>query len=221
VIRRSRTFGTIRKRTNGRYQALYFDASGQRHSAGTFDTKGEASAVLDAVHTDMNRGIFIDPRPGKELFRDYAQRRLEQRRHELAPRTLDQYRSLLRRHLLPTFGTTPIASIGKSQVRAWHADLARRRPGAAAPAYRLLKAILNTALEDVAIPRNPCKIKGTGTDRAAERVPPTTEQVRALMESMPAHLPAAVVIACAVPIRRNEVLGLQRHDINLTDKRCA
>jgi hypothetical protein len=33
---------------------------------------------------------------------------------------------------------------------------------AAAEAYRLLKAILNTAVDDGLIRRNPCRIKGAG-----------------------------------------------------------
>jgi len=213
---RNRPFGSIRKRANGRFQAYYHDASGRRHFAGTFDTKGEASAVLAAARADMNRGIWIDPGPAKELFGDYAKRWLGLR-HDVAPRTLDQYRSLQRRHLLPAFGTTPIGRIEKSEVRSWYAELVTRTPGAAAPAYRLLKAILNTAVEDEIIIRNPCKIKGAGMDRSAERVPPTIDEVRALLGAMPAHLQAAVVIACAVPIRRNEVLGLQRRDIKLTE----
>ena len=216
MTRRSH-FGSIRKRANGRFQALYFDVSGRRHSAGIFDTRGEASAALDAARTDINRGIWIDPGPGKELFGKYAKRWLEQR-HDLAPRTRDQYRSLQNRHLLPAFGTTPIARIEKSQVRSWHAALAKQSPSVAVSAYRHLKAILNTAVEDEILARNPCSIKGAGSDRSAERVPPTTEQVRSLMEAMPAHLQAAVVIACALPIRRNEVLGLQRRDINIAER---
>jgi integrase len=211
---RSGDFGSIRERNNGWFQGLYFDATGRRHSVGTFRTKGEARAALNAVQTDMSRAVWIDPTPGRELFGTYAKRILNQREHEVAPRTLDQYRSLLKQHLSPAFGSTPISRIEKSQVRAWHADLAARRPGAAAAAYRLLKAILNRAVEDEIIPRNPCKIRGAGTDRSAERVPPSTDQVWKLMEAMPDELKATVVIACAVPIRRNEVLGLQRRDID-------
>lgn len=37
-------------------------------------------------------------------------------------------------------------------------------PVTVAKAYRLLKAILNTAVDDGLIRRNPCRIKGAGTD---------------------------------------------------------
>ena len=38
-----------------------------------------------------------------------------------------------------------------------------------ATAYRLLKAILNTAVDDGLIRRNPCRIKGAGQEKSAER----------------------------------------------------
>jgi hypothetical protein len=38
-----------------------------------------------------------------------------------------------------------------------------------AKAYRLLKAILNTAVDDGLIRRNPCRIKGAGQERSPER----------------------------------------------------
>jgi hypothetical protein len=49
---------------------------------------------------------------------------------ELAPRTLDGYELSARRHLLPFFGSRPIASIAANDLVAWHA--AQRRSGAAA-----------------------------------------------------------------------------------------
>lgn len=64
------------------------------------------------------------------------------------------------------------------------------------------------------IVRNPCRVKGAGSDRAAERIPPTLEEVNALANAMPEPLRLMVVLACAFPVRRNEVLGLQRCDVN-------
>lgn len=82
-------------------------------------------------------------------------------------------------------------------VRTWNAQLAKTKPGAAVSAYRLLRAILNTAVDDDVIPRNPCRVKGTGSDRAPERVPPTLDEVRTLASAMPDKLRLAVVLACA------------------------
>jgi integrase len=48
----------------------------------------------------------------------------------------------------------------------------------AAKAYRLLRAVLTTAVEDdKLLPRNPCRIRGAGSERASERPVLTVQQV--------------------------------------------
>jgi integrase len=108
-----------------------------------------------------------------------------------------------------------LARVSAGQVRSWHAVTLARRPGTAANAYRLLRAIFNTAVTDELVTRNPCRVKGAGADRAKERVIPTVAQVEALMNAMPAQLRAAVVLAAWGTLRRGEVLGLRRGDIDL------
>jgi integrase len=53
----------------------------------------------------------------------------------------------------------------------------------AAKAYRLLRAVLTTAVEeDNILPRNPCRIRGAGDEEAPERPVLTVAQVFALAE---------------------------------------
>jgi hypothetical protein len=53
----------------------------------------------------------------------------------------------------------------------------------AAKAYRLLRAVLTTAVEDdKLLPRNPCRIRGAGNERASERPVLTVQQVFDLAE---------------------------------------
>ena len=62
-----------------------------------------------------------------------------------------------RQHLLPTFGYRPVSAIREPNVRAWRQSLLESGVSSvtAAKAYRLLKAILNTAADDGLIRRNP------------------------------------------------------------------
>lgn len=46
-----------------------------------------------------------------------------------------------------------------------------------AKAYRLLKAIMNTATDDGLIRRNPCRIKGASVEKSPERPVLTVQQV--------------------------------------------
>ena len=202
-------------RANGKYQASYFDARGRRHSIGVFATKGDANAALSTVESELRRGTLRDPEAGRERFGDYARKSLIWREAKLAPSTLNQYQSLLRCHLRPTFGHLPMSEIDTPMVRTWNAHLSKATPGQAVSAYRLLRAIFNTAVDDDVISRNPCRVKGAGSHHAPERVPPTFDEVRALTNAMPQKLRLAVVLACAFPVRKSELLGLQRCDINL------
>lgn len=156
----------------------------------------------------------MDPHSGKVLFRDFANDWLASR-PDLRPRSARQYRSLLDRHLIPTFGGQPIAEVSPSQVRTWYSGVvARKTPGAATSAYRLLRAIFNTALHDELLARSPCRIAGAGADRAVERPKLTRDEVQALTDGVPEKLKAAVTLAAWGALRRGEVLALRRKDVD-------
>jgi len=82
-------------------------------------------------------------------------------------------------------------------------------------AYRFLRAVLNTAVRDGAIVKNPCQIPGAGSDRAKERPIATPAEVVALLESITPRYRAAVLLAAWCGLRRGEVLGLRPADVDL------
>ncbi len=101
-----------------------------------------------------------------------------------------------------------------TQVRSWYAHLLATRPGAAATAYRLLRAIFNTAVRDELLVRSPCRVPRAGTDRAVERPMLTVAEVDALQAAMPPQLRVAVTLAAWGGLRRGEVLALRRKDVD-------
>ena len=207
------TFGSVRRLPSGLYQASYWH-EGKRHTAThTFDTKADADAWLANERTAIGRGAWIDPGAGKVLFREYAEGWLSSR-PDLRPRSTSLYRSLLDTHLLPAFGDTPIAKVTPSSVSAWYATLLAEKPGAAASAYRLLRAVFASAVRDEKLLRSPCRVVKGGIDRAIERPMPTVAEVQALGAAMPENLKAAVALAAWGGLRRGEVLGLRRRDID-------
>jgi len=102
-------------------------------------------------------------------------------------------------------------------VRRWHADLVSRGPGlsTAAKCYRLLRAILNTAVEDHHLVANPCTIRGAGTESAPERPVPTIGQVYELADAIAPRYRALVLLAALGGLRRGELLALTRQDVDL------
>src|SRR3984885_12367337 len=209
-----RHFGNVRRFSSGRYQAAYWH-DGRRHIAPTtFVSKADAYAFLDAVSASIGRGDWIDPELGRISFAQYAELWLAQRT-DIRPRTREQYGFLIKNKLTPAFGHHELARITPVFVRSWYADIAASTPGSARSAYRLLKAIFNTAILDDLLVKNPCRVKGGGTDRVIERRIPNIDQVAALTQSMPEQYRAAVALAAWGTLRRGEVLGLNRSDVDL------
>lgn len=209
-----RHFGNVRRLPSGLYQASYWH-DGQRHIAPlTFKQRGDANAFLDAASAAIRRGDWIDPELGRISFARYADLWLAQRT-DIRPRTREQYEMLIRNKLKPDFGQRELAKVTPLQVRSWYAEMAAKTPGTARSAYRLLKAIFNTAILDDLLVKNPCRVKGGGTDRVTDRRIPNVDQVAALTQSMPEQYRAAVTLAAWGTLRRGEVLGLNRSDIGL------
>jgi integrase len=184
-----------------------------RQVSKTFSRKSDARNYASAIETDRNRGVAVDPRSGRVTFEDYSTRWLNCR-HDLRPRTRDDYDSLLKVHLIPTFGRHSLTAITPSVVRNWHSRLSQDHPARAAKGYRLLRTILGTAVVDRYLVMNPCQVKGAGVERAVEREIPNLAEVDALARAMPANLSALVLVAAWCGLRRGELLGLTRVDLD-------
>ena len=63
----------------------------------------------------------------------------------------------------------PGADAGPAAPRGGAALDTQVSPVTVAKAYRLLKAIFNTAVDDGLLRRNPCRIKGAGQEKSPER----------------------------------------------------
>ena len=131
-------------------------------------------------------GEWADPDRGKVRLGQYATRWIAQR-PGLRPRTADLYSWLLRRYIEPHLGAVPLGKLSTPMIREWRASLLAGgiSVSMAAKAYRLLRAVLTTAVEeDKILARNPCRIRGAGEERAAERPVLTVDQVFELADQV-------------------------------------
>ena len=215
-----RTFGRIRRLPSGRFQARYPTRS-NKESTGphTFATRREAEAYLSQVQTDQLRGTWVDPKRSEITLEDYSRTWLAGRNHR--PKTVYKYRGLLVRHILPTFGDVELGRIQPEDVRSWNAKLAAEYPDTAAQAYRLLSTILNTAVEDDRLPLSPCKIKGASYYRNPERPVASPSEIGAAVGETEDRFRLAIVLAAWCQLRPQEILGLQRHDVDLESSRLT
>jgi integrase len=215
-----RDFGSVRRLPSGRWQARYRDGSGVSRSK-SFPTRGDASRYLARTRTDLDRGDWFDPEAGRESLRSYAAGWLATRRVSgrlLAPRTKERYGSVLRVHILPGLGHLPLSRLEPAVIRQWHSSLSEAPtpgPATVAKAYRLLHAILNTAVVEQKIPRNPCLIQGEIAETSYERPIATVHQVYELAQAVGDRWRALVLLATFCGLRFGELAGLTREDIDL------
>jgi hypothetical protein len=184
------------------FQPCYTGPDGvDRAAPQTFATKTDADVWLTMKEAEIHRGDWIDPSGGKILFGTYADTWLHD--HVLKPRTDELYRRLLKNHLKPTFGNVDLSKIREGDVRRWrkeriNAGLAQARPFGpvtVAKAYRLLHAIMTTAVEDGLIRRNPCNIKGAGQEHSDERPVVPISTLVELLDNVPERYRALLLLA--------------------------
>ncbi|WP_416063477.1 tyrosine-type recombinase/integrase [Rhodococcus indonesiensis] len=231
--RTRRAFGAIRKLPSGRWQANYTGPDLRIHKApsGTFHTRDAAVAWVDSERKLIDLDVWTPPaeRAAAEAaaasrrpptFGEYAARVIDER--DLAPRTKDSYKYLLREHLAPTFGAVPLDGITPALVRTWwggvrgvrHAE-APKIPTARVRAYEVLRMVLNVAVEDDLIPSNPCRITAaTRLSPAHDATMPTPAEVAALADAMAPELALSVLITAWCGLRRSETFELRRRDVS-------
>lgn len=209
-----RQFGSVTRLPSGRWRGRYRNEGAWYNAAHTFPTKSEASAWLATVQADIVHGDWVDPRAGEETLSSYATRWLAART-DLRASTKAKYERLLRNHILPQLGNHRLARLAPSEVRSWYLALRAQHESIADDAYRVLRSIVRTALADGLIAKSPCMVKGAGAVRSTERPVASMSEVSAAVAAAPEPFRAALLLCAWCQLRRGEVLGLQRRDIDL------
>jgi integrase len=215
---RRRRFGSVRQLRSGQWQARYLGPDGiMRPADQTFPTKAAAERWLTRTEADILDGGWIDPAAGLVALGEYATTWINERPN-LRPKTVRLYRYLLRCHLVPLLGSRAVAEIKEPHVRHWRKSLldSGTSPITAAKAYRLLKAIMNTAVDDGLIRRNPCRIKGAGQEKSPERPVLTVRQVFHLAGVVDPRYRVLILLAVFAGLRWGELAALRRKDIDLS-----
>ncbi len=215
--RRAPESGAVIQNRSGTWRARTYVGDGKHVSLGSFRTKADAERVLLLAGADQQRGGWVDPCNGKVTLEAYANRWLVHR-HNLRIRTVELYRSQLDNHVVPALGRRELSKLSTAEVRVWFANLVHESglaPTTAAKCYRLLRTILNTAVEDELIVKNPCVIKGAATERSPERPIATIAQVDALANAIDPRWRALVLLATYGSLRWGELTALTRQRIDL------
>jgi integrase len=200
----------------GTYQANWRDPTGRKR-AKTFKTKKDARAFLARIEVDLSRGTYVDPRAGRVLFRDHAERWMTGRNLEAT--TTERTASVMRHHVLPRWGAWPLIKIDHMAVQTWVGELGRQlAPRTVAKCLGILSMILAAAVRTRLIPFNPCD--GVELPR-----PPTLESVGStisredfftrLLPAVPIEHRPIIATAALSGLRWGECAGLTWNAVDL------
>lgn len=161
----------------------------------------------------------------RELSRSRARARRE-RAHRRPSSVNADIRTWAREHGFDVVRTGRIPGAVRD---AWHAagsprpQVADEPPNLgmteAAQAYRLLSAVLLSAVNDGVLDATPCKIRGAGSNDEVgrhERVPLSRDEVLAIVDDIPERYRLAVIFAAQVGLRYSEQFALRRRDLRFT-----
>ena len=207
------------------YDACWREGEARMRQPG-FDTKREAERYgEDREAAYAARGGVTSRDAGKVLFGAYAEAWMARRPD--GEYTLETMRPKMA-HAIRRFGEQPIASITRAEVRDWLTDLFQRpQPGRSQPyapstvrqAYHYFHAVMIEAVEEDHLREtDPCanmRLKMLPAKRAKRlRKVPEQAMVEAMVEAMPVHYRAVVLLAAEIGMRQGEILGLTRDRVD-------
>lgn len=208
---RRRSFGNVRQRASGRWQARWQDNDGTWHNAtATFRTKAEGTAWLAAEETDRQRGAWTDPRHGKMVFEAWA-RQWQATTVNLRASTTARDANYLNAYILPTFGRRRLEQIDHMAVRAWIASLTARglAPATVGKAGQIMAKIMRTAVDARMLPVNPCDEVRFPTVERDEMRFLSSDDLAALADAIDPRYRPLVLLGGYGALRPGELFGLK------------
>jgi integrase len=183
-----------------------------------FSRRIDAERYLVEQESRKATGAWTDPDAGRETLASFYARRMADAAAigEPAPSTLAKYEGVWRLYVGPRLGGYPLAAITREDVRGL-VDWVQRRGSAwqAAEALKLLRMLLNRAVDAEAIGRNPAaRIQAPKAKRSKVRVL-TPQELAKLVEHLPERWRAFVLVGAYSSLRWSELVALRRDDIDL------
>jgi integrase len=206
-----------RRVRNGKasYRVQYRDPAGRMRGK-VFDRMQDAKRFRAATeHAMRPGGDWTDPRAGKTTLRTYGDAHLAAQTFDETTREAVALR--LRLHVYPHLGDHQLAALRPSVVQAWARGLQQQlAPSYVRVVFANLSAILQAAVDDGVISRNPCRagsVKPPAPDRR-KVVPWPAERVAAVAVALPDRYRATMAVVAGLGLRQGECFGLAVDDVD-------
>ncbi|AXH46778.1 integrase [Mycobacterium phage Acolyte] len=201
-------------------QASYISpVDGQRYwGPRNYDNRMDAEAWLASEKRLIDNELWTPPAERAKkaavnaiTVEEYTKKWLEER--DLAAGTRELYKTHAAKRIYPVLGDTAVSEMTPALVRAWWAGMGKDYPTARRHAYNILRAVMNTALEDRIVTENPCRIEQkAAAERDVEALTP--EELNTVAAEVHEHYRVAVYILAWTSLRFGELIELRRKDID-------
>lgn len=175
----------------------------------SFDKRSLADAFAAKLRHDQYEGIFLDPKRGEILLRDYAENWLQ--RQVIADSTYRNYASFIRIHLVPHLGHKKIAGIQRKDVEAFVAAVSKQLAASTVvDRMKMVKYMFSTAVEEKRRADNPVdgvKLPRTATHAIDEDEIPTLHEVDLIAKQISPHYRLTVYLQAGAGLRISETLA--------------
>jgi integrase len=177
-------------------------------------TKKDAQRELIRLLGEVESGAAIDP--SKITLTEYVRSWLDTA-NDLSPKTLERYRELTERQIIPHLGATVLQKLRPAQVHNWHATLLKSggvtggplSPRTVGHAHRVLHRSLERAMRLEIIGRNVASAVRPPKVAAAEIAILSAEQIAHVLARLDGHpLHPITALALGTGMRRGELCGL-------------
>jgi integrase len=142
--------------------------------------------------------------------------------HDLRPTTRELYAGVLRKYLLPRFGRWPLARIGTAEVKDMLSEELEADKLSASAIRRhvlVLSVVLNAAVADGRLARNPCAMVKLPPDRPRKMRFLEPLEVAELATAIGEHYRPLVLTAAYIGLRWGELAGLRVDHVDLPARR--
>jgi integrase len=188
-----------------------------RERARQFARRIDAERFLATTESARNEGRWIDPAHGRATLQEWAEETWDSITAHLSIKAKDRADGVLRRHVLPRFGSVRLAAIEHVGICEWVTGLQGQglSPWTTAKAYQALDRLLDAAVRSKRLVTNPAD---------GVQLPPVTDgEARLLSDTELDRLIAAFdpryetwpLFAAYSGLRASETFGLRRSRLDV------
>ena len=207
-----------RQRPDGRWEARYTDALGQRRSVYASTRKEVARKAVEAMARQDDAPVF---EPTTITVREFFGQYDEVARDTMKRRSLETYRGIARKHVLPALGSVKLRDLDRERVQRMYS---RKRDAGLSPArvrriHGVLSSALNTAVRWRYIEHNVCREVTPPRVPAPEIRPFSKDEAKRFLSAAATdRYEGLIVLGLTSGARWGELTGLYWSDLDFDRK---